>query len=331
MWVPWSTISVPDPPALLGRGAYGVVVKGSLRGQEVAIKEIRAHNKSFRIPEMEAIRREVEILEEADTEFVVQLLGASWKLSGGLNTHVRIVMEVALCDLATLLRARPEAPKSLRVAWFRDLCAATNHLHRRNFVHLDIKTNNILLFEGLRAKITDFGLAMVSGQSMSTLELCNAFQAPEIQRTRVARASLDVYAVAATSIHIFSNGEPARDNLASQILDPVNRVPLELQPILAASSDTEPDLRPTSSRILSIAQRTLVDIGDPRTERLHQDASACLEVRIQVSQLPKIALRRLSTEEIQPVQKPEPPREDAFDHSVSDEPVVKPRWFTCCC
>src|SRR5207247_7749688 len=44
---------------------------------------------------------------------------------------------------------------------------ALNYAHKQGIVHRDVKVANILILEGMRAKITDFGIARISTSDLT--------------------------------------------------------------------------------------------------------------------------------------------------------------------
>lgn len=66
--------------------------------------------------------------------------------------------------------------------FFRQILEGMQYLHSRNIVHRDIKPDNILLDSNNKAKICDFGVSTVVGESGLTAGFCGslAYMAPEV-------------------------------------------------------------------------------------------------------------------------------------------------------
>ncbi len=81
--------------------------------------------------------------------------------SGG---HLALVMEyVPGCDLEELLsHTRPSLASSLRIA--SDIAGALAVARQQRIVHSDLKAANVLITQGGRAKLTDFGIARGAGE-----------------------------------------------------------------------------------------------------------------------------------------------------------------------
>ena len=51
-----------------------------------------------------------------------------------------------------------------------DVCSGMSYLHRLNVIHRDLKPGNVVLDEYGRAKITDFGLAVVKNTAVTSIK-----------------------------------------------------------------------------------------------------------------------------------------------------------------
>lgn len=98
--------------------------------------------------------------------------------------------------LETLIRQAdgPVENKAVLLILFR-LAAALHDIHSGGIVHRDMKPSNIILAEGLRPKIIDFGVAALAGGDASMPLATTKYIAPEIYSGAKVDTRADLYAV----------------------------------------------------------------------------------------------------------------------------------------
>eukprot|EP01134_Creolimax_fragrantissima_P006988 CFRG6988T1 len=95
------------------------------------------------------------------------------------------------------------------VRWGIQLCSALAYIHKKGFVHRDIKSANVLVFEKLRLKIGDFGVAkeMKERTLLSTLVGTPHYMSPELCRGEPYGVKTDVWSLGCVLYEI-CNGAP---------------------------------------------------------------------------------------------------------------------------
>ncbi|GMI75019.1 LysM-containing receptor-like kinase 3 [Hibiscus trionum] len=145
-----------DATKKIGSGGYGHVYHGILGSKEVAIKKMKS-NKS------KEFFAELKVLCKVHHINVVELLGFAsgddhlylvyeYVQNGSLNDHLH----------DPLLKGHQPLSWTARTQIALDAAKGIEYIHdhtKARYVHRDIKTSNILLDKGLRAKVADFGLA----------------------------------------------------------------------------------------------------------------------------------------------------------------------------
>ncbi|KAF2301646.1 hypothetical protein GH714_028471 [Hevea brasiliensis] len=145
-----------DETRKIGVGGYGSVYFGVMGGQEVAIKKMRS-NKS------KEFFAEVKVLCKVHHINVVELLGYAsgddhlylvyeYIRNGSLSDHLHDPLLKGYQPLSWIARTQIALDAAKGIEYIHD------HTKKR-YVHRDIKSSNILVDEGLRAKVADFGLA----------------------------------------------------------------------------------------------------------------------------------------------------------------------------
>ncbi|KAL6193289.1 hypothetical protein ACLB2K_034373 [Fragaria x ananassa] len=151
-----------DESKIIGEGGYGKVYFGVLGKKEVAIKKMRSNKcKEF--------FAELKVLCKIHHINVVELLGYA---SG--DDHLYLVYEYVQNGSLSehlhdpLLKGHQPLSWTARTQIALDTAKGIEYIHdhtKARYVHRDIKTSNILLDEGLRAKVADFGLAKLVGRT----------------------------------------------------------------------------------------------------------------------------------------------------------------------
>jgi serine/threonine-protein kinase len=115
-------------------------------------------------------------------------------------------------DLGSLLKRIGRLPQDKALEIARQLCAGLAAAHDRGVLHRDLKPSNVMIDGRGRARITDFGLAVVSGAKVEegTTSGTPAYMAPEQLQGRGSSIQSDLYALGLVLYEI-STGRKAVD------------------------------------------------------------------------------------------------------------------------
>ncbi|XP_047475929.1 probable serine/threonine-protein kinase DDB_G0284251 [Penaeus chinensis] len=151
-----------DHERKVGEGLAGVVYLTKFEGEEVVFKECKGRA-AFAIHEAE--QDALEALEGVDG--VPRILGVSYDQP--------LILLMSFCGEKTLkdVISGPKLPDSIYLSLLRSLATTLSGIHARNYVHNDLKTDNIVVDrdppdEGARAYIIDFGLSRQVGEILVT-------------------------------------------------------------------------------------------------------------------------------------------------------------------
>jgi serine/threonine protein kinase len=119
-------------------------------------------------------------------------------------------------DLASLLRRIGRFPEDRALEIARQVCAGLAAAHERGVVHRDLKPANVMLDAAGKVRITDFGLAGVSGDAIRAGT--PAYMAPEQLAGGQVTARSDIYSLGLVLYEVFT-GQRALEgkNLAELI------------------------------------------------------------------------------------------------------------------
>lgn len=215
-------IEVPDKYELLeclGRGGFGVVYKARDKTLQraVALKFLS----DARPADLERFRREARFTARLNNPAIVQV----YEL-GECNAQPYIAMQFV--DGGSLASAKLSADEVVRAV--RDAAAALQHAHEAGIVHRDFKPANVLLDQGGRAYLTDFGIARdIHGPRDATLSReGHLIGTPALMPPEQARGDLpaidarsDIYALGASLYRLLCGRYPFEHESLVELLHAV--------------------------------------------------------------------------------------------------------------
>ncbi|WP_029934685.1 serine/threonine-protein kinase [Sphingomonas sp. UNC305MFCol5.2] len=181
---------------LIGRGGTGEVYFAERSGagfaQHVALKLLRPEA-TERLAQFDAERRMLAGLEHP---------GIARLIDGGVARDGRpyIALEYVEGEPITTWCAGRHARIEERLRLMLEVCDAVSYAHSRLIVHRDLKPANIMVDDGGRVRLLDFGIAKIldeaaPGQTLTQAMLTPDYAAPEQFRRDQATVATDVYAL----------------------------------------------------------------------------------------------------------------------------------------
>ena len=154
----------------LGEGTFSVVLSASCRNTEekVAVKFLKS------AAELEFLRKGQNVTYKE----VIEMFLREFETLTDIGSHPNIlsiyskgqwfmVMEPAKVDLYAVRQTSGNAlPLNLIIRWTEHILTGVSYVHKMGYVHQDLKSSNILIFENRTAKICDFGLARKAQKCM---------------------------------------------------------------------------------------------------------------------------------------------------------------------
>ena len=168
----------------IGKGSYGTVKRGWYQGKEVAIKSLIVRD-LISNSLVKYLYSELEVLQSLDHPHLLRYFGC-----GQRGSTVHIVTEfMSGGSLSELIipPTTPPLPWSLVVRLAKCTAEGLAHLHSRDLLHRDIKTENLLLDDNWRVVIADYGFSkkvddLRGGvRQPGTILGTESYMAPEVQ------------------------------------------------------------------------------------------------------------------------------------------------------
>ncbi len=120
-------------------------------------------------------------------------------------------------DLASLLRRVGRFPQERAIEISRQVCAGLAAAHERGVVHRDFKPANVMLDGTGKVRITDFGLAGISGETLRAGT--PAYMAPEQLAGGEVTARSDIYALGLVLYEIFTGQRALEGNNLAELIN----------------------------------------------------------------------------------------------------------------
>lgn len=203
---------------VIGTGGAGVVTRARDRtsGEWVAIKRLRKPIDRMRF------LQEAAAIASLDHPGIVRLHRVVGETSEAEGTQLgdpeaplALVLElVAGSDLERLVVAEGRLPIAQALALGIEVADALAHAHQRGLVHRDVKPSNVLIDAAGRARLTDFGLALIAEAQLSITPSgavlgTPSYMAPEqLGGAHEVDARADVYGLGATLYRLLTGRSP---------------------------------------------------------------------------------------------------------------------------
>ncbi|KXN80803.1 Serine/threonine-protein kinase HT1 [Leucoagaricus sp. SymC.cos] len=164
----------------LYEGGFGYVCKGIYRNRAVSVKAVRLYQQRDSSRYLRAQAKEFVLLAHLSHPNVVPFYGV-W-LPDDKSAKICIVSPwMSNGDLGNFIATFPDVP---RLPLLSDVSVGLDYLHKSSIVHADLKASNVLVSDGGRAMIADFGISHVVSTHLRTTTLASTgslhWTAPEL-------------------------------------------------------------------------------------------------------------------------------------------------------
>ena len=164
-------------------------------------------------------------------------------------------------DLSTLLQRIGRVPGDKAVDLARQICAGLAAAHDRGVLHRDLKPANVMIDGRGKARITDFGLAVVAEELRSEEVLVGtpAYMAPEQLAGKEVTSRSDIYALGLVLYELFTGKRAFEPKSIEELIklhqksmpslpsSHVKEIDLQVERVIMRCLATEPGNRPASA------------------------------------------------------------------------------------
>ena len=244
----------------IGRGGWGVVMKGTYKGDEVAVK--LPHKDLLNQRLLDRLERETRIMIQVQHPNLVRIIAAVFDdAANRLRRPPMIITELLDINLRQCYLQDRLQPYS-RIPVFLDVAYGLHYLHDRQepIIHRDVSAPNVLLKalpnQMWRAKLSDFGSANIARFSITAAEGAIIYTAPEAfpQRDRNAprtpqTTKIDVFSFGIVMCEVLTAEQPDPD-LHHERLEQVRRLSHPMYDLIIRCTDQTPNRRPNMEDII---------------------------------------------------------------------------------
>uniref|UniRef100_A0A0X3QET9 Protein kinase domain-containing protein n=1 Tax=Schistocephalus solidus TaxID=70667 RepID=A0A0X3QET9_SCHSO len=261
----------------IGSGAQGVVFRGILNGQPIAVKKVQKQSET-----------DIRHLRNLRHPNIVRFIGVCVQ-----SPCYCVLMEYCpngqLYDL--LHNGLPVSPSSI-ASWTKQIANGMHYLHSNKVVHRDLKSPNVLIGADGGLKISDFGVAKEFTENSTKMSFAGtvAWMAPEIMRNDPCSFKVDVWSFGVLLWEILTCEVPyygvdygalIYGVASSELRLPIpTTCPTEFRVLMKQCWHTKPRCRPSFRQIIShleIACSDILQLTDEEFAGLRE--SWCDEIR----------------------------------------------------
>lgn len=191
---------------IVGEGGQGTVYMALLHGIDVAIKKCKEIDESRK----KEFVQELVILCRVNHPNIVKLLGCCLQFEAPMLVY-EFVKNKTLQELLDLQRSRRfHVTLGTRLRIAAESAGALAHLHclPHPILHGDVKPSNILLAEGLVAKVSDFGCSTIDENTQAVPKGTPGYIDPDYLLEYQLTAKNDVYSFGVILVELLTSKKP---------------------------------------------------------------------------------------------------------------------------
>lgn len=212
-----SPITYNGIPFLLGSGSFGEVylAEHKLSHIKVAIKKMNKKHIEYGLGTIDVIRNEINIHSRLVHDHIIKLLNYTED-----SPTISMIIEFASKgNLYTRMKKTKGMSEDKAFKYFIQTTSAIHFLHQINFIHRDVKPENLLLDDNDNIKLADFGWCNeITPMKRSTFCGTVEYMAPEIVNNEKYDSAVDTWSLGILLYELIHGYSPFRGKDMSQVM-----------------------------------------------------------------------------------------------------------------
>ena len=202
--------------------------------------------------------RELNALKEIKGENILKLIGYSIQQVEHLTNLMILTENMEKWSLRLLLAKEPNLSYKIKLNISCDIASGISRIHELNYIHCDIRDDNILISNDYQAKVGDLG-------SVEQIDLRSGInltkQMPPEYKTGVYDQKIDIFMFGLTLNRIY-NGENCEDYYLTENHISILRDASCFSELIYECLNQNPKLRPTSNDLKCKLRKYRTEIDD---------------------------------------------------------------------
>jgi len=222
----------------LGQGAMGTVYKGldPAIGRPVALKTIR-FDKLANPSEIKELRERFMLEAKAAGNFSHPNIVTIYDVGQDKNIQYIAMEYIEGHTLEKIIKRKLDLNFRIVAKIISQVCYALSYAHERNVIHRDIKPANIMVMDGFKIKVMDFGIAHIESSEMTQTGIAMGtpnYISPEQLSGKKVTKSADIFSLGVVMYELLTGQKPFAgeniSNLINMILNHDPEKPSNLDP-----------------------------------------------------------------------------------------------------
>ena len=244
----------------IGRGGWGVVMRGTYRGEAVAVKIPHRDLLNQRL--LDRLKRETRLMIQVQHPNLVRIVAAVFDEAADRFMRPPMIITELLDINLRQCYIRGRLPATGRVPVFLDVAYGLHYLHDRQdpIIHRDVSAPNVLLRalpNGMwRAKVSDFGsanlarLSVTAGDGAIIYTPPEAFPQTDPKAPRIPHTTkIDVYSFGILVCEVITAEQPDPE-LYLERLEQVRHLSHPMHDLIVGCTDRDPQNRPRMAVVI---------------------------------------------------------------------------------